>query len=321
MATPQQESERAGTGFSSTAYGRQGNRSVRKLLIKCDVDFTWEDRQNKVLEILGYTSYGTEKEFKRFLPWFDPEDRMMPAVRCETRGVAWDSADPEFTADALQPMATANRYKEIEFTIYFESVRQNFGVFEDINDPDEPQLGRDEPYEQYRYTVKRIRPGREYISAKNGQFIWADDAGLPDTARPAVPFPIPEILPYQEIDVTWLDIPIEAYPITAIADCMGKVNSLPIDLPGPGDLEYVEESLLLQAVSEEEVYFPNGDLAYNLTYHFKYRSNETTVGPIRVGWNVYPRPDGTFRAVFRKGTSTGVFLTADFNALFVPEGS
>ncbi len=312
---PQKEAERAGSGFAVTAYGRPGNRSQRKLIIPTDL-LPWDERQDQVISILGYTTYGIEKEFKRFLPWFDPEDRKLAAVRCETRGVGYDGENsPE---SYTYPMATANQYKEIEFTIYFESVRETFGTFYNITDPTNPQLGETPTFEQNRYIIKRIRPGREFLNAQPGAFVWANTGGTADPTL-TVNYPLPTIIPYQEIDVTWLDIPVEAVPFTAITDCLGKINSMPIDIPGPGDLNYLDETLMLNSVSDEETYFPNGDLAYNLTYHMMFRPVVSTVGVTRQGWNIRQHPDGSYRPVFRKGTSDGIYLKDNFQRLFVPE--
>jgi hypothetical protein len=317
VESPIDESERAGTGWGGFHYSRSGNRSVRKVIVP------WEGWQTVRQNYLGYTIAPGDKTLHRFLPYNDGDDPNLVCTSVEVKGLQYvGQTDNSETA----PMLTANKFQFAELTVTFETVRYNLGTLANPDDPVTPQLGVTPADETDRYCIKRIHPGHEYVTAKSGVFVWSNTAltgvdGSPPTgdAGIKVPFPLPEILPYQEIDVTWLDIPIEAYPVAAIVDCLGKVNDDSLNLPGfPPPQTYDAETIYLRNVSEEEMFFPDGSLGFNITYHFKFRPVKNTAQfGYESGWNAFPAPNGTFRRLYRKKTSDGPFLLTDFSQLFV----
>lgn len=292
--------------FPAGVTADEGNRTVRKLLVP------WVFLADIKAAILGYPSIGDGGVLNRWLPWHDSDDVKQFAVRCDHRGVKTTGATTSESADT--PMSTGNRYSYAEITVYFNSLPYDTGTGTSIEliADDTGTLyaisGGSVENEASRFCSVDVRPGRDWVTAKPGNFTWAGPDG-----RIPIPFPIPELLPYEEIDLIWHLIPAAAYPRSAISACMGKVNNDGFDLPSyPGGplITYTAETILLQAVRRVPRYLSDSTPAYDVHFAFKRRDPN---------WNSLLGPDGIARRVYRGNSTDGIFATQNFSKLLKTE--
>jgi hypothetical protein len=277
-------------------FERSGNHVLRSYLVP------WEDYFDWVTRYLGYSQY-VGGALERRLPYRDYQHRNMVATRVEVRGVGYRGGDVGIQA----PLTSGNRYRWARLVVQFSTVPYLLGpLAEELGgDPDglEHMLGETPDKETTRYCYKEVRPAIEYVTAKPGGFVWEDTG---DDIR----FPVPQQQSSEDITVTWYDLDENAFPDAAIEACQGKVNSAEIQLPAfPPPVDYAAETLFLQTHTTTLRFSPNGLRACDLTYFFKRRPD---------GFNKLLDQAGNYRTVKRKGTSTGIFPTADFNRLFTP---
>lgn len=116
------------------------------------------------------------------------------------------------------------------------------------------------------------------------------------------------LLPTDELVYIWNEVPDE--PTTAIASCVGFVNSQPFD-GARGRQTYPAGSLLCQAPLERKRYrHTTGRWFWRITYSLLYRPQ---------GHNFFPNSQGAFQLVTSDGTVGGkpVYPSIDLNQLFV----
>lgn len=362
----QAENEPIGGGQSAHAsYSRQGNTCVRTARVP------WGEYPDIVLAILGYTTAsGDPLQLTRFLPYRDPINKGMYAQSVSVRGVSPDGftewVPDQATPTPHWPLRTHERYIWAELTITFATIHHrlapNLGdqvasvnqISGQVQGKDPPDGGAIMPgfIEQQRYCLKYVREGREYVTALPGVFIRSTSQSsdfrppIADVGRLTLQFPIPAVLSFADISVTWLDVPLEAVPIQAIARAMGKVNDEVLELPQFPPPRYVgPETLLLQSFAIEDIFFPDqySTRACNITYHFRWRGGhssdiaEALFGANNPNWNKVPIPflDGNknvvtqFTRVLRKPIGPdyplnakqrpmGIFDVFRFDYLFRP---
>jgi hypothetical protein len=310
------ENEWAGTG--RTGFGRYeaaGNRRMYRIV------GPWTSEEAARKAILGYTQINPNgsNTLQRFKPWTAPDDGQLIAISADVKGLQYaGQANPGGLGAGGQRMQNANLYNKVELAVQFASVRYNFGRIFDVDTMEETNP----PNEVERYCIKRVRRAQDSINSLPGDFTWKDSTG---TNR-QITFPIPVVFGYQEIDVTWLAIPSEAYPTTAIDLCMRTINADELELPDtPPPRQYPAGSVYLRSVSEEEMYFPDSTLGFNITYHFNVLMGFTGDDG-GTGWNYLPAqaPADTWRRITRAGmaptdANSGRYATSDFTAIFQPE--
>ncbi len=312
---PDTENETAPGDLVAT-FERTGNTVIRSYKVP------WDNYFVHVENFLGFSAMnGTNLD--RQLPYRDFQHREMIAQRVEVRGLGYRGAD----LGDQGPLTSANRYQWAKLTVMFGTFPFKLGD----EDPDTGLIGigfegaggdiLDPPsYETQRYCFKEVRPGKEYITAKPGGLCWANDDG---SDGDAINFPLPALQSFEDITVTWYDLPRDCFPDTAIQKCEGRVNSVDLVLPAfPPPQVYEAETIFLQTHSTKLTYFPNGLESCDLTFYFKRRSNPIEGSATRAGFNHFLRQDGNYKRLKRKGSGTpgkGLFDKDDFNELFIPQ--
>jgi len=150
----------------------------------------------------------------------------------------------------------------------------------------------------------------------------------PGTGSPGtqVEIPDPGFTPFYtgEVVYIWHQVPLEAVPLTAIANCAARVNDADFDKKrNRADTAWVprwtEQTLLFKGLGQELDPYPgpNGELLVDVHYLFGWQPK---------GWNYFPPPDPTsttwWKVVRRTNPETDtqpLYGTADFRALFKPE--
>lgn len=325
-AAPTDENELLLPGGShhGTALARTGNSTVRKFKVP------WDQWPDYVTAYLGDTQTfvsGGRRQLRRWTPYAEYRGSGQYAVRATLQGIAYRGQRPSaavLATPGVRPLLSETRYQWAIVTVYFESVRWAFGL------PDSSAAANaagsytqelQPTFESARWCYKDVRPGTEFLTYKPGLFLYQRPG---DGQRVQIPFPIGTRLQYQDVIVTWKDIPIEAFPATAIDACVGSVNRYPVQLPPePPPAVYEPETLYLDTWEPIWTWLPRGDRAVDVRYYFKRRKIPgPTAGPVESygGWNHEPFADGTFRRVYRNETDDmGIFAKTDFSTLFQPE--
>lgn len=168
--------------------------------------------------------------------------------------------------------------------------------------------------ELHRYVTRSFLP--VYRERRVPNYIFETDE--------ANPVPIPEVgfIPddgYIDYEYVWRQIPLDAIPHKAMAECNGKVNDAPFDTGYTN--KFTKETFLFVGVSRPitEYRHADGKLYCDIHYHFRFRPD---MDPLIAGggWNKQRRLNGTYIGIRAKG-QPGVrpWLTADLNRLFRPE--
>jgi hypothetical protein len=296
---PDTENETAPGEFVGV-FERTGTHILRSYLVP------WDNYFVHVQRFLGFSRMngGT---LERLLPYTDYQHRNMHCTRVEVRGVGYRGGE---VADQI-PLTSTNVYRWARLICQFSTIpyhlgkRTNFsGEYSIQAGGEDENLGTQPDVETQRYCFKEVRPAIEYVTTKPGFLVWEDTGA-------DINFPVPFMQSFEDVTVTWYDLPREAFPYDAIAECQGKVNDDALELPGfPPPEIYPNETLLLQSHSTRLTFFPNGLEACDLTYFFKHRPT---------GFNSFLDQSGTYRQIKRKGTSTRLFAEADFKTLFQPQ--
>ena len=183
--------------------------------------------------------------------------------------------------------------------VTFESVPYNV-----ISDHDMGQLGYTEIE---RWVTREDDYAVESLELKGiFKFVPAGAAdNIPADAKPI------KIMGYRKYRYTWHQVPVSGFPLSAISNCVGKINSAIFD---PNHLNAAVGTLLCVApTSHPPTRNVAGARIRDITYNFIYR---------RDGWNNILRPStGAFTEVVAcdaNGNSLGtpIYPSADFGTLF-----
>jgi hypothetical protein len=304
------ENERAGDQSSASLYEGHGNRTVR-----VHRGIGWNDVFQARKDLLGY-AYLDSGDLVRSLPAQDADDTSLYCVRAEIRGRQYvgefDRAVPD--QGLIQ---TANQYSTGDIHATYESLPYDVGT---LVDGTTSQIGQ-QPLvsEAERFAICIPRAAVEFVTAKAGGFQWQYDA-LP-APQTSIPYPIPERVPYSDLEVILFYWPPAAYPSTAIDACSGRVNKSSLMLPQrpvPWPVAEPETVQLLGAYAEQ-AYFPDKTPCIHIHYAMRRRALENNATG-DIGWNVFPTPRGDFLRITRVADPTkGPFLTEEFLGLFQPE--
>jgi hypothetical protein len=173
------------------------------------------------------------------------------------------------------------------------------------------------PKEAQRYVIPIFRPRAREFTVNSYQLVIEDD--------PTVFIKSPAFVMDREQDIflSWIQIPADCVPWTAIDASLGTSNSADITLPiarSPDGIytyrTFAQDTLLFRGLANElsQYQSASGYWFYDLPYYFTYRPN---------GWRKLPRPngDGTFKTVIYKFISPTKYLynQTAFANLFTPE--
>lgn len=169
--------------------------------------------------------------------------------------------------------------------------------------------------EQRRFVIKRRRVNARERKIPGWTFETDDVAATP----------IPEVgfVPYYDYQFTWtwVGIPEDDVPDTAIANCLVKINNAPFGYKRDGTYgKYQTGDLLFEGLASEITPYrgPNSEWLVDLPYVFRYQpADGAGNGMLKV-----PRNDGTWIKARARGTAGSpkyMFFPANFEALFQPE--
>lgn len=172
-----------------------------------------------------------------------------------------------------------------------------------------------------RYVTKLPEPCERQLTLNLGMMRFVDDAAVNAQGQPiggqAMLQGLPWVLQEQEIHYTWHEVPVEAYPNTAITTCMGQVNNATFD-------GYPARTLLCRAPKFKPYQTQLGQRLLDIHYTFRFRPNVDKDG-VPQGWNAVPKVVGG-QLTFVPVTSNGRTLLGspphrlvDFKTLFQPE--
>jgi hypothetical protein len=282
----------------------EGNRTVRKMYIP--YGYGSGLTYTKAC-LVGWTELdsGTGNLMRR-LPWKDPDQETQYCVELAHQGIGYGKSRANAVTPTV-PFKTGVVVQKWLLTAQFATLPYPLGAV-DLVIGDEIR-GKIPSSETTRYAIKQVRLGRDYINPPKGNFYFQGDPG-------AIPIPIPTILPFQEIQATWFQLPMAAYPVQAVENCLGRVNKTAMTLPAnpDGKTSYAAETLHLMGVAIEQTYSPFGLYTTNVHYDLRYRG-----GPNNISWNTFPKPNGSMGRIVRDSSTgtKGLFDVADFNKLFL----
>lgn len=281
-----------------------------------------------VSQKLGYAAMeaGTGN-ILRHLPEVDFYFDHLVAARVDLSTMSYQGLDPDSDPETKPPLASSNLYKYLIAQVHYSYPRFRIGD----RDEDTSQIGAPPEFETDRFCTKEVRGAVSFFTGKPGSFVWDASSGL-TSPNNQILFQIPQILPKEDLLVWWLGVPLDAFPLSAIARCRGKINAIDLELPEvPPPKTYAAESIGLETYSYIDDAFPNGDKCVHICYHFKHKpaqittDNGTIVDTFGFNGLLYPGT-ATFYRVKRAGagdfsssTYVGLFETADFHDLFRPE--
>lgn len=267
--------------------------------------------------VLGYAGRSDDgSTIARSLPWTDTVLPFLCASRVDVYGLGGiKGTDPRSSPDDLPPLSSTVRFKHVVGSVHFCASRFKLGDREEPNSLVGIISSGD--IESIRFATKEIRPGIEHVTGQRGA-VFYDDVSIPAASR-SVPYQIPITQSFNDIIVTLYGWPIGCTPITAINECLGKVNASSVDLPDiPPPKSYGSETLLLHSYALRDDFFSIGDRCEHITYHFKHRKNTNAAG-LDLGWNSAPYlGDGEYRTI-KLSNGDPLFKTVDFLGLFLPE--
>lgn len=191
-------------------------------------------------------------------------------------------------------------------------------------------------YTLLRYVTGSMRPRAHYQSIPQFSVLkWnVDDAAMDNKSV--------VIIVEGDVQITWHQVPIEAYPKTAIDRLMGRTNLYPFGARegplynllgtfGPGQL-------VCLAPTTKQYRMPNGEFALDITYNFQYfpRGSNTfyrvNLENQQIGWERASRDGNSFldETVTYLDIANGVnplfgdpaallYYPDNFDALFTPE--
>jgi len=166
-----------------------------------------------------------------------------------------------------------------------------------------------------RYVVRSFLP--VYRERRVPNYIFETDE--------ASPVPIPEVGfiaddGYTDYEYVWRQVPLNAVPHKAMAECNGRANSVAFDIGYTN--KFTTETVIFIGVSRPvtEYRHTDGNLYCDLHYHFRYRPDMDTSKP-GGGWNKQRRLNGTYVPIRAVGLTGPVrpWATADLHRLFRPE--
>lgn len=316
MMTLASENEIAGTRGQPfiAEYGSSGNRCVRAYKVP------WGEYETHVDRFLGFTVKNGVR-FNRYLPFRDYSQREQICTAVSVRGWGYRGQDPDQVnpEDISAPLITRNKYEWAILFCTFECVRYPIG---DVDPGGAYNLGLYPGRETQWFCYKDVRPGRELIAALPGTFTFNENDN-PIGPRTQLNRPIPIHFPYDDVIVTWKNIPVDNAPFTAIDELRTYVNSGDMFLPPqPPPEKYEPQTVLFLNWEPIWTWFSTGARSIDLRYHFRVRRLPVVnqQGQVSyVGWNHEPVPNGEVRRIFRGETNTGPYKTGDLNRLFKPE--
>ena len=257
--------------------------------ITAKVRVNWSESTYFTQFARGYAFYASGK-IRRRLPLKCPWDR---DLYCSQIDFSKLGADAGFDAAAANwPSA-----EWVEYTCTF-AVRPYDLKTDAATDTLGSELGRYVTRKRrYNYKERRINPG---------QLLFAD----------GTPSMVPSFVPFvgSEVEYLWHMVPANCVDFAAISAAMGKVNNAAFDTAGyfgtrPVGGPFAAETLLFVGFSSQWNTYPmsNGEQAFDIPFLF--RENP-------LGWNLFPKPDGTLSAVTLRGTANKPHAQTNFMDLF-----
>lgn len=290
------------------------NGSMQQITAVC----RWSDANDFIDFCEGYTVWDRTEpsRFHRVLPAASPFQSTMYCEACELVEYAAYQSD-------IRTAESAGHWPSADVATYRLTFRPRlYDMLTDaeVDSTDYPwyahgckELGR---YVERIITprVEELKIGQYQLEAQNP----ADSSWrlIPDYGH--VPFVVTDVV------YIWHQVPYDAVPLDAVANCGGKVNSSAFDKKrNVADTGWVDrwaaETLLFKGLAQEIKPYPgpNGELLCDVYYAFTYQEKT---------WNKFPPPDPTSTTwwpIRRFGVSpdADLYAGADFRTLFKPRTS
>lgn len=264
----------------------------------------WEDRDAFCRDVVGFTQWRLATTLERTLPLRHPTRSLYWCAEAEL----YDYGIYDQTTETVEVLPARNKFVRQDWCRYLLTFRippwrmADDALVQGINDERARYVT---VTEMPRPREKRVSGfGYEYLPPGAGRWVT-----IPDEAQ---------FIPDYQIDlvVEWRQIPIDAVPRAAIADCLNAVNDKPIDLNLSGR-GWDKEVLLLKGFARpfEQYVGSDGGRYYDLAYLFTAQPG---------GWNSYLTRDirgKQFSPIrIKAGPAAGLppYATADFDKLFRP---
>jgi hypothetical protein len=239
------------------------------------------------------------------------------------------SSDKTTTSSGDTNLSTLNEYNFAEVTIDYEADANTEGGSGDPSDPNDPN----DPNDPVELLSHRWSIGGEFLTVPSTGWVWNFDGADVDRE-----LSLGIMVPTIEHQITWPRV--QNPPFTAIRNCVGRINSVPITF-STGTV--IEETLLFLGADMQREILSSGALAWEMSYRFSERKVDAgdfglTSDANSGGWNHFYRSDDQFATDNPKvgfyrvkgkltytgdgtysGSNKNPYELKDFSALFVEE--